>query len=213
MQMHYAVSLENEEMSDGLLAQRVCDGEQEAFELLVKRYSTSLFHFTYHFLGDYETAGDIVQQVFLQLHLSLNGLHTSMPLKPWLFRVARNRCIDEIRRRQRHSVLLFSQLEATQLEAEEWPALVEIVDPGPLPEERVEMQDTRRRLKRAIQALPPKFRSIVLLRYAGQLTFPEIARSLGLPLATVKTYFHRAKPLLRAFLEREAEEQGSITLS
>lgn len=203
MQVQYVVAPEQEEVPDGVLAQRVRNGEQEAFELLVKRYSTLLFHFSYHFLGDYEMASDIVQQVFLQLYLSLSGLHTLMPLKSWLFCVARNRCIDEIRRRQRHSTLLFSQLETISLEMEELPALVEVVDPEPLPEEQIEMQYTHKRIERAIQALPPKFRSVVLLRYAGQLTFPEIARALGLPLATVKTYFQRAKPLLRASLEQE----------
>jgi RNA polymerase sigma factor (sigma-70 family) len=203
MRVQHFISNEYGEVTDGMLAQRARDGEQEAFELLVKRYYTLLFHFIYHFLGEYDFACDIVQQVFMQLYLSLPTLHTSMPLKPWLFCVARHRCIDEIRRRHRHSALVFSQLETTQSETEELPSLIETPDPEPLPEEQIEAQDTRQRVEQVIQALPPKFREVVLLRYASQLTFPEIAQTLQLPLATVKTYFQRAKPMLRALLEQE----------
>ena len=69
--------------ADGILAQRALSGDQQAFEMLVNRYSTSLFSFIYHYLEDYDKACDILQQVFLQLYLSLANLHTSEPLKPW----------------------------------------------------------------------------------------------------------------------------------
>src|ERR1700694_5838830 len=88
------------EISDGILAKQTLTGDQQAFEVLVQRYSAPLFNFICHFLGDYDQACDISQQVFLQLYISLPTLRTGDPLKAWLFQVARNRCLDELRRKR-----------------------------------------------------------------------------------------------------------------
>jgi RNA polymerase sigma factor (sigma-70 family) len=184
------------EISDGVLAQQTLAGDQQAFEALVKRYSTPLFNFICRFLGDYDQACDISQQVFLQLYLSLSTLRTGDPLKAWLFQVARNRCLDELRRKH---AIHFSELESVSDEDELSP-LAAMPDTSPLPEELAERHDLQERLQQAIEALPPKFRSVVLLRYAGQLSFAEIGQVLNMPEATAKTYFQRAKPLLRTAL-------------
>ena len=74
-----------------------------------------------------------------------------------------------------------------------------------LPEELAEQSDLQQRLQEAIQTLPLKFRSVVLLRYAGQLSFSEIGQTLSMPEATAKTYFQRAKPLLRTALMNQVQ--------
>src|SRR6266581_184304 len=140
------------EMSDGVLTEQALAGNQWAFEVLVHRYSTPLFSFIYHFLGDYDQACDILQQVFLQLHLSLSSIRTGEPLKPWLFQVARNRCLDDIRQRARRRTVHFSELESGN-EEEELPSLVSIPDSSPQPEELAERHDLQQRLHQAIQAL------------------------------------------------------------
>ena len=193
------------EISDGVLAQQTLAGDQQAFEALVKRYSTPLFNFICRFLGDYDQACDISQQVFLQLYLSLSTLRTGDPLKAWLFQVARNRCLDELRRKH---AIHFSELESVSDEDELSP-LAAMPDTSPLPEELAERHDLQERLQQAIEALPPKFRSVVLLRYAGQLSFSEIGQVLAMPEATAKTYFQRAKPLLRTALSPQL--QGTLT--
>jgi RNA polymerase sigma factor (sigma-70 family) len=182
--------------SDGLLAQQSLAGDQHAFETLVQRYSTPLFNFICRFLGDYDQACDILQQVFLQLYLSLPTLRTDEPLKAWLFQVARNRCRDELRRKR---AIHFSELEWVNDEDEVSPLAV-LPDPDPLPEQWAERRDLQVCLQQAIGTLPPKFRAVVLLRYAAQLSFSEIGQVLHMPEATAKTYFQRAKPLLRATL-------------
>lgn len=187
------------ELSDGVLASQTLDGDQHAFEVLVQRYSTPLFNFICHFLGDYDQACDISQQVFLQLYISLPTLRTGEPLKAWLFQVARNRCLDELRRKR---AIHFSELESTS-DDDELSPLAAMPDESPLPEELAERHDLQSSLQRAIQALPPKFRSVVVLRYANQLSFSEIGQVLKMPEATAKTYFQRAKPLLRTALAAE----------
>jgi RNA polymerase sigma-70 factor, ECF subfamily len=193
------------EVPDSVLAQEILAGDQRAFEALVQRYSTPLFNFICRFLGDYDQACDISQQVFLQLYLSLPTLRTGDPLKAWLFQVARNRCLDELRRKH---AIHFSELELANDEDELSP-LASMPDTGPLPEELAEHHDLQECLQRAIETLPAKFRSVVLLRYAGQLSFSEIGQVLSMPEATAKTYFQRAKPLLRRALSSQL--QGTPT--
>ena len=182
-------------MPDSVLAQHYLAGDQQAFEVLVQRYSGPLFTFIRRFLGgDYDAACDILQQVLLQLYLSLPKLRTGEPLKAWLYQVARNRCLDELRRKR---AMHFSELERD----EEDQSLVETMqDRSPLPEEVVERREVQDTLLKAIRALPPKFRAVVLLRYATQLSYAEIGRVLTMPEATAKTYFQRAKPLLQGGL-------------
>ena len=189
------------EISDGFLAQQAIAGNQQAFEALVQRYATPLFNFICRFLSDYDRACDVSQQVFLQLYISLPSLRTGEPLKAWLFQVARNRCLDELRRKR---AIHFSELEATS-DDDELSPLDAMPDCSPLPEELAEQRDLQEQLQRAINALPPKFRSVVLLRYASQLSFAEIGKVLNMPEATAKTYFQRAKPLLRVTLTNQLQ--------
>lgn len=202
MQFEITTSMQNAgfECTDAMLAQQIMAGDEDAFAGLVQRYSTPLFNFISHFLNDYDEACDVLQHVFTQCYLSLPHLQTAEPLKPWLFRVARNRCLDELRRKRG---IPFSELQVT-MEDEELSPLEAIPDPRPLPEELAEQHDLQEKLRQAIDALPTRYRSIVLLRYTGQLTFSEIASILDIPEATAKTYFQRAKPLLRTSLASHA---------
>ena len=202
MQVRERVKVQSPEISDGVLAQQTLAGDQRAFETLVQRYSGTLFNFVCRFLADYDQACDILQQVFLQLYISLPNLRTGEPLKAWLFQVARNRCLDELRRKH---AIHFSDLETGGSDDEELSPLAAMPDTSPLPEEVAERHDLQQCLQRAIQALPPKFRAVVLLRYASQLSFSEIGQVLNMPEATAKTYFQRAKPLLRTFLATQLQ--------
>src|SRR2546421_6309125 len=187
------------EITDGMLVQQTLAGDQDAFAILVKRYSTPLFNFIRHCLGDYDLACDIAQQVFLQLYLSMPTLRTGEPLKAWLFQVARNRCLDELRRKR---AIHFSELESANDEDELSP-LATMPDHSPLPEDLAEHHDLQQSLHQVIQTLPPKFRAVVSLRYAAQMSFSEIGLALDMPEATAKTYFQRAKPLLRKALLKQ----------
>ena len=133
------------ERTDTVLAQQVLNGDQEAFELLVQRYHTPLFNFIYRFLGDYDQTCDVLQQVFLRLYASLPKLGIG-PFRPWLFRVARNCCIDELRQKNR-SALHFSQFENSEGDL---TGLCDIPDPRPLPEEVAERRDLQAVLQDAV---------------------------------------------------------------
>src|SRR6266567_5193326 len=103
--------LQRKEVPDGLLVGQALAGDQYAFEFLVTRYQLQLAGLIQSFLKDHDQSYDILQQVCLQLYLSLPILFRNGSLKGWLFQVARNRCLDELRKRRRRSEVLFSTLE------------------------------------------------------------------------------------------------------
>jgi RNA polymerase sigma-70 factor (ECF subfamily) len=200
---------QNSEITDGILVQQTLAGEQTAFEMLVRRYNTAIFNFICHMLNDYDLACDVSQQVFMQLYISMPTLRTGEPLKAWLFQVARNRCLDELRRKR---AIHFSELEAAN-EEEDLSPLAIMPDDSPLPDEMAERSDLQQKLREAIDALPPKFRSVVLLRYTSQMSFSEIGKTLSMPEATAKTYFQRARPLLRTSMAQYWKSELAVSAS
>jgi RNA polymerase sigma factor (sigma-70 family) len=189
-------------VADCVLVKQTLAGDEDAFETLVRRYHGQVFDFIRRYVGDYDQACDVFQQVLLKLFVSLPTLCTARErLGPWLFCVARNCCIDALRRRR---MIRFSELEwEVEEEAVEFSLLASLVDPGPSPEETLEQHEVQRILREAIEGLPPRLRSVVLLRYTDQLSFSEIGQQPHMPIGTAKAYFHRARPLLRATLMKK----------
>src|SRR2546428_9942629 len=118
---------------DGVLVEQALAGDQSAFEFLVSRYHTPLVIHIRGFLKDGEQVYDVLQYVFLKLYVSLPRLLTNVSLKPWLLQVARNRCLDELRRRRRRTEIPFSTLE-WECRKEDLSWVETIPDPDPLPE-------------------------------------------------------------------------------
>ena len=184
---------------DGVLIGQAQAGDQRAFEFLVNRYHCPLVSYIRTFLKDGDQVADVLQQVYLQLYLSLPTLLTNVSLKGWLFQVARNRCLDELRWRRRHTEAPFSTL-AWDAGKEDPSPIEAIPDPDPLPEEVAERIDLSRSLQEAIASLPPRLRPVVQLHSFRQLTFVEIGRMLNMRETAVKTSFYRALPRLRRAL-------------
>jgi len=181
---------------DEQLARRARAGDESAFANLVERHQRAAFNFAFRFLGDYDEASDAAQSGFVQFFISLPGLDLSRPIKPWLFRTIRNRCIDTLR--QRRSVSLDTGVRQDEGEL---PAFSDrLADPDPLPDEIAERADVQQLLSAAIRRLPDRYRESVALRYTTDMTFGEIASALGVPENTARIHFHRAKALLREAL-------------
>jgi RNA polymerase sigma-70 factor (ECF subfamily) len=181
--------------SDELLAERARRGDEAALGALIDRYSRPLFNFALRFLGSTDDAEDIAQQTFVQVYLALPRTRTDLPFRPWIYRIARNLCLNRLRDKR---WLTFSQVGRPD-DAGDSP-LDLVADPEPLPEDLVERADLQQLLAGAIATLPPRYREVVALRYSAELSFAEIAEALAIPENTAKTFFHRAKALLREHL-------------
>ena len=144
--------LQRNEFPDGLLVGQALAGDQGAFECLVNRYQQQLVHHIRGFLKDHAQSYDILQQVYLQLYLSLPVLFRQVSLKGWLFQVARNRCLDDLRKSRRRPEVPFSALEREKGE-EGLSPLEAVPDRQPLPEEMTESSELHGSLHAAIVSL------------------------------------------------------------
>jgi RNA polymerase sigma-70 factor (ECF subfamily) len=182
-----ALSLEGQQ----ILAARRRD--PAAFEALVRRHQAPVYNFCLRMLVQADDAADVAQETFVQLYSHLARLDEREPIAPWLFRVARNRCIDIIRRRRTVPLQTIDDAGESSLASD--PA-----DEAPLPEELLERADLQRVLASAIAELPPTYAEVVALRYASDRSFAEIAAILDCDEGAARVRFHRAKALLRRHL-------------
>ncbi len=190
------------DVDDGVLVRQVLAGDEQAFEILMRRYHTMVSHCISRYLGDGDHIWDVIQQVWLRLYHALPRLHTDGPLGPWLLTVAQRCCLDELRRRRRRRIVVFSELEGDP-DSEELGPLALLPDPRPLPDEIAEYHELQVVLRRAIETLPPRSQAIVRLRFYEQLSFAEIGERLHMPMTTAKVLFYRARARLASMLIAE----------
>ena len=199
MQTYLTSSKQHSDLTDDVLVQQAQSGDQDAFEMLVDRYSALLLRLISQLLRDEYLADDVLQHVLLQLYRSLPRLQAGGTLKAWLCQVARRRCFDELRRKR---PIFFSEIPLIP-DGDEFLPLITLFDPNPQPEEQVELHEVQQRILEAIERLPSRYRMVVLLRYSNHLNFREIGQVLSIPHSTAKTYFYRAKKRLRTLLGPE----------
>ena len=199
MQTHLTSNKQCSDLADDVLVHRVHVGDQDAFEMLVNRYSALLFPLISRIVRDEHLAHDVLQHVFLQLYRSLPTPVPGGTLRAWLSQVARHRSLDELRRRR---PILFSEIEPFP-DGDDYSYLTTLPDPDRQPEEQVELHELRQRLLDAIETLPLRYRAVVLLRYDTQLSYREIGWALSIPETTAKTRFYRARKQLRTLLGSE----------
>ncbi len=185
---------------DDQLIMRVAAGDRRAFETLYDRYAATVFGVTMKMLGDRELAEDAVQEIFWRVWKRAASFDRSRAFAPWLFGIAHNYCIDELRRRRVRPQQVF--------EDDEHPILGAIPDELDVGEAAV-LTDQRRIVLEALDQLPEEQRQALLLAYFGGLTQQEIAQKLGNPLGTVKTRMRLGLQKLRALLQgqRLVEEE------
>ncbi len=181
---------------DASLALSASRGDRKAFARLVDENKRSVYGLCLRLLSDPEEARDAAQEAFTRAYASLESYDLDQPFAPWVLRIARNHCLDLLRRR-------LPARARVELDADE--------EDGPqreLPDttsdradEAMEKAQTRQALEKAVAALPPNYREVVHLFHVEQLSYKEIASTLGIPLGTVMTWLHRARAQLRTLLE------------
>lgn len=162
-------------------------GDERAFESLVRQYQTPVFNYVLRMVGDRALAEDLTQDVFLRVYHGLPGFSVRCRFTTWLFQIAKNRVLDELRARERRP-------ETDPLDA--GPQL-EVVDAPP---ERVELMDA---VWRAVARLNPDLKMALLLRDVVGLSYSEIADSLEITLATVKWRIYKAREEIQLELARD----------
>jgi RNA polymerase sigma-70 factor (ECF subfamily) len=186
-----AVTIEPAIPTDEDLVACALDGDADAFATLVRRYQRRLTAFLGQLVGDLEVARELSQEAFIRAWSALDRFDPRFRFSTWLFRIAHNLGIDQLRRRRIQTVPLQRQdRDGEDLE-------VMVADEAKDPLGHVENVELAARLREAIAGLRPEYRDLVLLRHFGGLSYQQIAELKGMPLGTVKNKLFRAHTVLR----------------
>src|SRR5690625_5284769 len=167
-------------------------GDQAAYEEVVFFYQNKIYQHCYRMLGNAHEAEDIAQEAFIRAYVNIHSFDEKRKFSSWLYRIATNLSIDRLRKRKPDYFLdaevkgtdgldMYSQLQS------EGASLVE----------EVENNELQRYIHTKISELPPKYRSIIILRYLEEFSLKEISEILDIPVGTVKTRIHRGREALR----------------
>lgn len=170
--------------SDDVLMQRVQDGDAEAFGGIVDRYKDSLVNYLTHLIRSRDRAEEVAQDAFVRLYRNASKYQRQERLGPYLFRIATNLVVTEIRRQKRWSLLL-PRLHATTRQS------------APAPDRDLFSSEIQTQVAAAIERLPLHFRAPLVLFEIEEWSYDEIARALDLRCGTVKSRISRARSLLR----------------
>jgi RNA polymerase sigma-70 factor (ECF subfamily) len=183
---------------DAALMLRVKRGDRAAFSALVDKYKQPVMNFVFRSLRDETEAEDLAQNVFLQVYKSRARYERTAKFSTWLFTIARNLCLNEIRRRTRHPA---ESLEESQTENED-AALRQYEDKKvALPTEYVLQGELAAKIEEAMAALPENQRTAILLCRQDELSYEEIAQVLGCSLSATKSLIHRGRETLKEKLK------------
>ena len=186
-----AVPASPEPLSDGELAQRVAGGDMRAFEALMRRHNRTLFRTSRAILRDDADAEEALQDGYLRAFRAIGTFRGESRLSTWLVRIVTNEALIRLRKRRRGAEVV--PLHGEDMTAEDRPDFA------------AQRAQTRRLLEQKIDALPEAYRVIFILRALEEFSVEETAGALGIPEATVRTRFFRARRVLRDALSTEID--------
>jgi RNA polymerase sigma-70 factor (ECF subfamily) len=183
-----------EAASDHELIAAIRDGDEIAFQEIVRRYRNPITNFVYRMIDDYDRSVELAQETFIRVYTSASRYQANYSFSTYIYRIASNLAISELRRRKRRRfVSLFSPFTNDDGEMME----IDPPDANPLVLDQMIEDERRRAVARAITSLPEKYRSALVLRDVEGMSYDQIASVLSLSEGTVKSRINRARNLLR----------------
>jgi len=186
--------------SDESLVRAYRKGDQTALEALVYKYTRHLYNFVRQYARAGQDAEDIVQETFIKAWKHFGKFDATKSFKTWLFTIARNTLIDSMRKRR--------ETPFSDRENEDGDLLDIPDDRAELPEEAFAALEEKESVRRALLALPPRAREVLLLYYQNDLNFREIAEVTREPIDTVKSRHRRALQALKKVFADRAPKEG-----
>jgi len=180
------------------LIARCLEGDQDAWERIVRQHWRKVFNLAYKFVGRHDEAEDLTQDIFLKIFKALHTFDRRANFQTWLISISRNLCIDHYRSVRKERQTMARDIDASELS----PA-----SPERGPYGQLEELDVRQRIKRALNQLAPTLREAVMLRDLQEFSYQEIAAKLNLPEGTVKSRINRGRLELARQLRRLQAKQ------
>ena len=157
-------------------------GDQQAFSHLVNAYQRPVYNLTYRMLGNPHEAEDAAQEAFLRAYSRLNQYNPQHKFSTWLFSIANHHCIDRLRKRR-----------ATLVSIDDNPVLQNLEGNSPLPENQALVYERNAEMQSLVNQLEPQYRTPLILRYWEEYSYDEIAQTMELSIAAVKSRLFRAR--------------------
>jgi RNA polymerase sigma-70 factor (ECF subfamily) len=186
---------------EALLARAAARGDRMAFAKLVDQQKRSVFGLSLRLLRDAEEARDAAQETFVRAWSAMATYDPTQPFGPWLLRIARNHCLDQLRRRTPAG-----RQVALDAAPEEGAPALELACDAPGADAMLERAQSHATLEAAVAELPANYREVIQLFHVEQLSYKEIATTLDVPIGSVMTWLHRARGKLRASLAQKGME-------
>ena len=183
-------------VNDCDLVASAVSGLDGSFEELVRRYQRPISAYVYRMVGNYESALDLTQEIFIKVYNSLRRYRSEFKFSTWIYKIAHNSAVDHLRRINTREQSLISGPEGDHFE-------LPIESTRPTPEQESERKERRIEIEAVVRTLPATYRELVILRHSQDLTYEEIVEVTGLPLGTVKNRLFRAREMMRQqFVEK-----------
>lgn len=171
-------------------------GREDSFEELVRRYQRPITGYVFRMLGNYESAMDVSQEVFIKVFNSLTKYSSEYKFSTWVYRIAHNAAIDHMRRNSQFS-------QSLETENADGTYQLQLESSAPSPEKERERSEWRVEINSVVKCLPAAYRELIVLRHSQDLSYDEIAEVTDLPLGTVKNRLFRAREMMREmFIDR-----------
>ena len=181
---------------DTELIQKAKAGDAKAYEGLLKKYKNSVYNLVFRMVRDKHEAEDLTQEAFIKAFNSLVSFNEEYAFSTWLYKIATNNCIDFFRKRKLQTYSLDKPIQYKDSELQH-----EIRDPELNPEKTILAREKSKIIQQAIESLPEKYHTAIVLRHREEKSYEEIAEILNLPLGTVKARIFRAREMLNKLLK------------
>ena len=176
--------------SDRDLVATAVSGVEGSFEELVRRYQRPISAYVYRMVGNYESALDLTQEIFIKVYSSLQRYRSEFKFSTWIYKIAHNAAIDHLRRTATREQSLVMGPENDQFD-------LPVESKRPSPEQESERKERRGEIESVVRALPSNYRELIILRHSQDLSYEEIVEVTGLPLGAVKNRLFRAREMMR----------------
>jgi RNA polymerase sigma-70 factor (ECF subfamily) len=187
-------------------------GDARGFELLVRRHSRELYQFVTRFTGSSTLAEDIVQDAFLQVHLSGHRFDTTKRFRPWLFTIAANKARDQMRRRGRRREVSLDAAVDNEQDAKQRYIHLLTADTS-APDQDLLVDEKRRLVRDVVEQMPDRLAEVLVLAYYHRFPYKEIGDILDIPLGTVKSRLHAAVAWFSEHYRRAVADREKTNLS
>lgn len=189
-------------MSEEKALIRKCkNGDINSFELLIEQYQKKVFNIAFRMMGNQEDASDIAQEVFIRVYKSIKNFKEESSLSTWIYRIATNVCLDELRKRKKNNIISIN----STLQLDDSELTLELEDPGDRPDELLQKKELCREIQEAIECLNEEHKAVIVLRDINGLSYEEISKILQCSLGTVKSRINRARSSLKSILLKSKE--------